>query len=514
MIYLVEVQAHDGVTLRTFYLASRPFVTGPSETPPNQFYAPRVIGPGNFGRYLFARGSTRGQSDVGFGDITFTTGDGGDGQFLDDWLSMAFDGRSVVVKLLPDGVTTIASAVTLFRGVADQIASTNPLEEINLQLRDRLVDIDKPLLTMRYAGTMTGSADSAEGDENLKDQIKPWVYGIVVNMTAILANPFDLIYQVSAGTVASIAVFDGGHALMPFGNYATLALLRAAAVPPGYYGTCLAAGLFKLGALPEKSVTADVVEGSTLASRSAAQIARRMLLQFGLTTDDLPASSFTALDALNSAECGILIADEMSALEAATRVLGSIGAWLVPDRLGVFSVGRLSEPAGPPVAIFTEDQIIDLQRNETTDSDRGIATWQTKLKWGPAWTVQKDGDLVGTTSTARRTRVGTDWREALAENAALKIVHLNSAEFTVETYLANEADAVAESARLQALYGQDRICYQFTVHTSEATTIELGSVVQLQHPRLGLASGALFLVLGRDDDYADNEVTFDVWGAV
>jgi hypothetical protein len=512
MIYLVEIDAYTGSGVTRLYLSSDGFTTRPTDTPANTYYAPRIIDPGNFERSLYGQGTTRGQSQVGAGEIVFASGDPGNGTNLDAWLGYGFDGRAITIKRIAPGAP-ISSAVTLFRGSADQLVSDNPVSEFRLRLRDRLADLAKPLLTTRYAGTTITTGPTAEGNVDLKDQIKPRVWGRVSNVPATLVNAFDLIYQVSNSAVASIAAFDAGVPLTNGGDYADVAALRSATILPGQYATCLALGLFRVGAQPFKGVTADVVEGATAADRTAAQVARRMLLSFGIASADMPTASFAALDALNAAEVGIYLNSEETAIDAVSRVLNSIGAWISPDRLGVFSVGRLGLASGTPVDEFGEREFIgDLRRLTVDDEGKGIPAWRTTIRWGQVYQVQGDNDLVGQATTARRTLVASQWRETKVEDAAVKVRHLQAPEITIDTCLAYEADALAEAARVQALYGTRRDRYQFTAHISVASACDVGSVISLRTPRLGLSAGKLFTVIGRTDEYAVDTVTLDCWG--
>ena len=90
--------------------------------------------------------------------------------------------------------------------------------------------------------------------------------------------------------------------------------------------------------------------------------------------------------------------------------------------------------------------------------------------------------------------------------------NLRAPEITIESCFAFEADAIAEANRRQALYGARRDRYQIKLHVSVTDGVELGSVVQLQLPRLGLAAGKPFVVIGRIDEYVEDTVTLDVWG--
>jgi hypothetical protein len=242
-------------------------------------------------------------------------------------------------------------------------------------------------------------------------------------------------------------------------------------------------------------------------------VARSMLLSFGIPAVDLPVASFNALDALNAAQVGIRIDGETTALAAATQVLDSIGGWIAPDRLGVFHVGRLDLPTTSPVETFGDYEFLDNPaRLDVLDDSKGIPSWRTTVKWGRSHVVQGDNEVFGNASTARRSLVSTEWRESKVENTAVQTLNPAAPEITIESCLAFEADALAEATRRQALYGVRRDRYRIKVHVSVAEAAQLGSVVRLHHPRLGLAAGKNFTVIGRTDEYVEDTVTLDVWG--
>lgn len=513
MIYLVEVEAHDGSGVQTLYLGTEGLTTRPTDTPANAYYAPRIIDPGNFERHLFGTGTTRGASQVGAGDVVLASGDPANGTNLDAWLGYAFNGRPVTIKVLDSIELPIASAQILFRGTAEQIVADDPINKIALRFHDRLSDLEKPLLTERYAGTTINNGPTAEGNVDLKDQVKPRIWGRVTNAPCVAVNVFDLIYQVSASAVASIAVFDGAIPLNQGADFPTVAALQAAPVLAGSFITCLALGLFRLGAKPAATITADVVQGTTDAARTAAQVVRGMLLSFGLTAAEVPTPSFAALDALNSAQVGIRVDGDMTALAAAATVLDSIGGWLAPDRLGVFYVGRLGLPSSDPGETYGDYEFLDNPaRLDVLDDSKGIPSWRATVRWGRSHVVQGDNDVWGLATTARRSLVSTEWRESKVESPAVKTLNPAAPEIAIDSCLAFEADAVAEATRLQALYGVRRDRYRIKVHVSVAEAAQLGSVVRLQHPRLGLAAGKNFTVIGRTDEYVEDTVTLDCWG--
>jgi hypothetical protein len=509
-IYTLEVQAHTGVEVRTFYAADRRYTTRPDDTPPDRHFRPTIKDPGNLERFLFGQGSTAGQSSIGVGEVVLVNTDGR----YDTWANFAFDGRPCIIKAIPvNGAGTplvpYADAPVLVRGTVESVDLTDAFSTVRLRLYDRLSDLDRPLLTGRYAGTTIAAGPTAEGTADLAGTVRPRVYGTVRNVAAINVNPFDLIRQVSDKPCASIVVYDGGLALTAAADFSTIAALQAAAIAPGEYATALGLGLFRLGGAAAGVVTADV---AAVGASHAAGIAQAMLLDAGMPAADLDAASFDVLTAANAAPCGYFVDDDRSVLQAVTDVLRSIGGWIVPRGDGTFQVGRLDAPAGPPVASFEDWQVRGtVERLAPSDSNRGVPAWRVVVRYGRLARTMTEGEIVGAVDATRRAALGRAYREAVAEDATIKTRHLMAPEMTFETYLTEAADAQAEAARLLAIYGTRRAIWRVRLDQDAAQAVGLGQVVSLKLSR-ALRSGARLVAIGRIDDCVNDRVQLDLWG--
>lgn len=523
-IYTIELQGHDGSEVATFYAASDPFNTDPADAPANQHFHPSLQTPANVERALFSTGSTTGEASIGFGEIVLANAHGR----YDAWPDISFDGRPCIVKAIttdPDTGAPLWSyrdAPVLIRGTVESVDLTDAFSTIRLRFYDRLADLDRPLQSARYGGTTTAGGRGADGTADLKDTLKPRIYGRKLNVVPVDVNPFDLIRQVSDRACASIAVYDGGLPLTAAGNFATVASLTAAPLQPGQYATALALGLFRLGGVPASAVTADVTAS---AAGSAADIARQMLLDAGVGPAELDAVSFDALRSANGAPCGYAVSTDESVLSAVTRVLRSIGGWIVPDGSGVFSVGRLDLPTNAPIAAFEEWQCRgDIERLAPGDSNRGVPAHRVVVRYGQLGRVQGDNEVAGAVDAARRSALALEWRQEAAENPAVKGRYLQAQEMTFDTCLVNAADARAEAQRLLAIYSARRDVWRINVDMAEldyradasagepfALQIGLGRTVSLFVERF-LNPARRFVVIGRVEDCVRNRIQFDLWG--
>ncbi|MBX3536428.1 MAG: hypothetical protein KF735_02220 [Chelatococcus sp.] len=511
MIHLIEIDAHTGASLVTLRLATGAYLTGPTDSPANTIFEPRVIDPGAFSANLYQAGQTGGEASIGFGDITLANADGG----LDAWFNYGFDGRRIEIKRLDSADAPFSSAITVFKGAVETIDTSEAWGLLRLRIFDNRLNLDKPLQVNRYAGTTTGTGNTAEGTEDLRDQPKPVAFGRVFGIRPYAVNPFDGIFQVSDGAVSSIQAYDGGSPLTYVGDYGSLAALRAATVLPGRYATCLALGMFRITKAGLK-LTADVVEGATTSSRTAAQVVGRMLARAGFSTSDYSVASLSALDALNSAEVGIWIDGDDHIRHVVQQVLASVGAYLVPNANGVFEVGRFQAPAGS-VRTFTMDDIIrreNMRFDVTNDPGRGIPAYRVIVRYKRNYSTLNGSEVATcvTNDEDYKAFLSTEWREAKAEDLSVKTKFSNAVEVTVDSCLTSLSTAQAEAARLLALYKVRRDRVSLTLWDEQADGIRLGDTVTVQVPRFGYDAGRVMRVIGRNDKRAERVVELDLYG--
>lgn len=532
-IFLVEIDGHDGSEVVTKDFSTDGFtslgaVAGSDvildendepildenddqikdETAAGRNYDPRIIDLGSFQRRLGLLET----SSTSSGDVVVASGDPGHGETLDDLLTFGFGNRDIAIFAQPRGERSVTDfALTMFRGKVRTVKSARPLEQIEFEIADRLADLDFPLLTERYNGSTTSSAATAEGNADLQGQIKQRVYGQAFNVLVQPANPYDLIYLVSNSPLSAVTLYDGGLTLINDGNHPTLVGLRAASISGGHYATCLALGLVRVGGTPEFNLTADVIEGSGPNQRTAAQIAFRMMTDFGISAGDIDAASFDGLDDDNMAVTYAVIDDDRTALEAVQQVLQSIGGWLLPNHEGEFQVGRFEAPvpANPELQIDVEIKSLQdalvLVRSD-------VPVWRVVVKYQRVHHVQEDESLAGAVTSERRAFLSSEFRTVTAQNSAIKTKHLNAREITLTTQIVESDAAQTEADRLLDLLSPERSVYEIALSLQDGFRALPGQSITLTHPRLGMVSGKNFLVISREDRFAEEQITLQVWG--
>lgn len=517
MPYLVEIDAYDPATssVRTLRFATEGVATLPTDEVPNTFYEPRVSQPGSYERSMFSSGTTSGESSVAAGIVELVNNDGG----LDYMRALAFDGRAIRVMSIESGAPFFSRQM-VFTGIVEQAEVS--WSRITLRMRDRLQALKALIQGANYLGTtIAGGVNTAEGKpDDLKGQPKPLAFGRVLNVPLVTANAFDLIYQGADNAISSVeAVYDRGVALTRVGtSYADIAAMRAATVGAGQYAVCLSPFYVRLGSQPAGQVTADFSEGAATSDRTVGRIVTRILTRSGFFAGThYRSSDLTALDAAASAEAGIWIGTEpIDILQVLSELLNSVGAYISPDRVGVYRIGQFAAPVGPAALTLTAVDLIDegsaLELIASNDESKGIPAWRVALTYGKIYAVQDANALAGSVTEARRAFLATATRTAYSENAATKTTYLLSPEITGDTLLVTEAAATAEAARRRALYGVTRDLVRVRLDSRVATPADLGKSVTITVPRFGFNAGKLFTVLGIDDDFAANRTTLTLWG--
>lgn len=439
-----------------------------------------------------------------FGQVEIANGDGRLDPIVE---SYAIDGRRVRVLFGP-----YFEAYSKFRAVADVLGVDWEGDEtsVRLNIRDQGYSLDSPLQETLYAGT-----GGAEGTADIEGKPKPLLFGRCRNVTPILVDPTNLIYQVNDGAIFAIdAVYDRGATLTASGtDVSGYAALAAQAVSAGEFATALDSGLFKLGALPSGLVTSDVRgDADPTYQNTLDQIALRILLdRHGLQQKFVDVGSFASVAALGG-EMGIFISPEETptTAEVMSRLVGAAGGWWGAARDGRIRAGRLTAPAGRSPKLYLDQyDIISLSPEDTP-----VPRWRQGVGYEPNWTIQRGEDLAGTVTAARRQKLKEPFSVVQSENPTTRTRHAAALDpDPLPSLYESETDATALADYLLALHGTDRRIY--TVRLKRlGYRVDVGQIVHITWPRYVLQNGRNFLVVGMVEEAGrrGDFVTLRVWG--
>lgn len=437
------------------------------------------------------------------GDSLFEDGDGEVAKYV---ARSAVDGRPVRVLVGPtNGEYDAFSPV--FTGVGK--GWMPEMDRVRLEVRDRGYTLDSAVQTELYEGT-----GDAEGDASLEGGVKPLLYGKCRNVTPVLVDQANLVYQVHDGQIEAVdAVYDRGAALTAGADYATYVDLIAGGSGAGTYDTCLATGHIMIGGSPDGLVTADVRGDKTDGEYvdTPAEIVRRIMSRGEISDSYIAQGDFDSLALDVSAESGYYITDPVSMRKVVNELLSGIGASWWCSRGGKIRVGRLKKPSVVSrVLRLTKEEILSLEQVALPETI-ALPNWRRRVSYRRFWT-QQNTDLAATISDSRRQELAREWRIQSDTDTSVRSVHLEARNpDPVPSYLDDEADALSLAEHLLDLYGIRRRVFAVTVKTS-GHLVDIFDNVFLVYPRYGLEGGQAFRCVGIREDCARAEVTLFLWG--
>lgn len=513
--WLVDIEAKDSdgqiVMVR---LGTCGYVTGPNDDPENVVYFDAIVDPGDYEEHLFSPGRTMGASSISSGAIRIANASREFDNLLTD---LDLSGCPYTMWRIDGKRAAWSTAERVGSGFIDRVDSASGFVGLDLVLRDAMIALEEPLQTNRYAGTTTSAGATVEGNEDLKDAVKPLVFGKYFNVEGVIANAYDRIFQFSDGAIESIDVRDGGVALVEADDYDDVATLQAALttgtdIVPGEAASILSMGLVGIRSA-SRAITADVTEQSPA---YAGSVATAILTKGGIVSGRIDSDSFDDLDTAAPFELGEHVDDDRSISQSLTGVLQSVSAWIKPDEFGVFHVGRFTGPADTAVATIRESDVLTDGGQDTPrfvdypDTD-GHPVYKVILTYKPIGLVQDDSALHDCVSIADKALYGQETRQVVREDLDVKARDPYAIELTIDTTLTTVADVEEEAERILDLYKVRRRLLVMSIRREDAT-FSLGDTVDIILPGLGLSTGKKMVAMGRRDMRRSERIEYQFWG--
>ena len=179
----------------------------------------------------------------------------------------------------------------------------------------------------------------------------------------------------------------------------------------------------------------------------------------------------------------------------------SAGAWCIPDLLGVFELGVLRPPEGPPVKLFGRHNILKEGLEIALNADTGgLPAASIGIGYDRNWLVQARKDMAENATETDIAYAGQRDRVLQLPAASVAALHPLAKPLLISTLLRTRADAQRRADRAFAFYCADRMTVTVPIASSEAAGVQRGQVIGLQD-RFDWGSSAEgtwkpFLVLG------------------
>lgn len=483
------------------------------------YYEARVVSPISKNIDMFSAGTTSGYSQIGYGYLELSNTDGG----LDHLTDYTLVDRFISAKYFDTDSpgTTMAGRLN---GYVDSCSFST--DRVTINIKDVSKILDAPLALETYGGTNV-LPNGLDGTDDIKGQIKPRLYGSVLNISPVMVNTSKLIYQVSLDGFDIVSnVYDMGVVLTNYGtNYATLVDLEATAPPAGQYRVYSGTGgcFFRLGAyppggaaFPAGAITCDA-ENYSATNPTEYNYIKNVVDRL---INSIEAKTFGGFMGLYSwpynYKTGIYITDSKTAISAISDILDSITGFLLFSEVdpSYYFLGLLIAPdfLDPDMSVIQAD-VISIERSATGDADKGVASWKQTLYYAKNYTVQNDSDLAGSVTNTRKNVLKKEFLSRYYADEPVLIENPLSPEISKNTLLVDVGDVLLELARIFPLYHYDRVLFKIELPITDYSPLpEISNIVKLTYNRFGLQSGKNFIILGIFYDYPAMKYKLTLWG--
>ena len=519
IVFTVEIFPVSGTTIR---VANVEFATRDTDSVPNMPFSGTLEKPLRHHRAIID-GSRIGGMSSGYGEIVINNPSG---EY--DAYANTLDGAHVIVRMGQAGAS-FDTFVKLYDGLVDGAATVDE-ETLTLHLYDDNKRLEIPAQPNVYGGT--GGID---GDANVKGKRKPVLLGTASNVTALLIDATNLVYQYHDGAVEFVYfVYDRGVALLANStpDYASYAALTAATITPGRYATCKALGIFRLGAKPDGLVTVTgtgavynglvanpqgLALGSTLQGTS---VLVHYLLSISTANVVVDFGSVISTYTAQPAPIGYFIGpdDNKTLRQAIDDLTNGILAWAGFRRDRTFDMGLVALPGTVPLASYTGDGTgVDFftLRQVPLPSGMSPPPYRIRAAYSRNWTVQTDIDATvdAGTQTLRKDQYSIAVSTNASLSASIQAAHPQAQDIDVwPSWFVNSSDAVTFCNSVLTLFGgATRILCEIDV-PADAYALNIGNPIQVTDTRYGLSGGKMLTIVSIDDDTAEEQAIVQAIG--
>lgn len=492
------------------YAATEHYISRLSDDPPGQPFRGTLEKLPNFDRSIISSDGFHGLTNA-WGNVGLINS-GGD---YDDYVrDIAIDGREATFKAF-DPTLPYDNGFE----VAKLIATSLTIDEqmLTVGFRDKGSKLDVPTQPDTYEGI-----GGLEGGPELAGKRRNMGFGSPKNITPVLLIAAELLLEVNGGrSVQAITnVCDKMYPLSgPQNDYATTALLRAAAVTDGWYSTCLAEGRLRTGAKYER-LTCNVEGDNSGGYVNTTGTIMRRIIDITECIDDpteVDTVSFSNLEADQPAPIDYYLDENSTETVAETfdKLTKGIRGYCGFTRLGMLQVGKFKPPSGTPAASYTDLEIIAIDV-ERLPSAMDPPSQRQRVAYERNWTVINDPYAgAADIDAARVAWAAGPYKVAStspAEASAILEDHLQAQDPAVrEAYFALEADALADAEEALDLANSGYLLYRVKVKT-HPFTLDICQTARLTSDARGvdLADGRLGRIASISDLPDDNTVELRV----
>lgn len=298
---------------------------------------------------------------------------------VDEFACLEWDLQNIEVYASDCCDKNVDDMTLIFAGVTKEIQKDSIT--ITIPFGDRRSGLEKSSIEERFDGVSI-----LNGGETLEGKIKPKTFGTVFNISPILVDATDQIYQIHNGEMQQVnEVRDNGVPLSYAGDVSNI---LTATVPAGFYVTDLMNGYIKLGSPPIGEITVDAIGSVPLVQTTSEVLIEILTNCFGdqnLTyPDDFDLFSLNFFQIQTAFPIGYFLSEDKSMAQILDELVQGVGGFWYFSRDGKLAFGlpwATDEIVCEPI---DNDDIIGNVQFESVGKGSSGRT----VKWKKNWTVQ------------------------------------------------------------------------------------------------------------------------------
>lgn len=488
-IWIATIGALDGSNAsKTLYFSDVSYIDNSGNYFENRMLQPALIkvSPDDGGTFNIF-------SSASIGEIELINKDGG----LNYLMDYALDNGNINLSLIADDGTKS----DYLTGKTESIRFSG--DSVFLIVRSMSEVLSRNHSNTKFLGNnvLPDGVEGVAGD--VKGNVKPRIFGSVLNASPVLVNTSQLIYQFSDRSTATVnAVYDKGAALTlhlayTWANFASF--MAHTGVPTGKYITC--GGYAKLGASPVGTVTGDCSDATV----NAGDVFETILTEESLTLDS---TSKTLLNTVGNV--GILINSETSTTELLNQICKSCGAYWYFLQNVVYV--KFIELATTYTLDLTNSELITIDIVATGLGQNGLPVESVSIEYDKLETIQQETDLAGSVTQVRKSVLQNQYRNYFTNDAAVKTRHPLANAIKIQSCLKTLSSATSVGNRLLALSKNRVDVVNITAVVNEIPSLNLGDGVIVFSDKLSYDYGKILTVIGFQIDAKRKEIILECIG--
>jgi len=543
-IILVELEYHDGESMKMFYFSNHPYTTSPGEAAINSLgeVLTNIAYEDILTNIPIITSSIDNSDAIGALDVLNT-----DGEF-DELINFSWVGHTVRIYMGEPSWPRSAFGIIL-DGITSKITSTQQ-HKIIMEIRDKQEILNVPAqndkITSSYVedllnaaaptfvGDISGTRDTEDRAYSVPNRVIPEgvinnnipiCLGKVFNISPIMIDSFNHVYLIHEKSIKEVTeVRADGVALannqyelalsIDNGDGVTGSAIRLLDHPHSTQITCDVVGCIDRGT--------GYLEDTTIVPYSTAHLVEWLVLEkTSLTNEDICYPCFDIngeTPFANTYPLGLYVDPHTEPIvqELIKQIVSSSGGYHRINNISKLQIKVILEPKGltPDFYISTDS----VEQHGFTIGDMENPVNSMRFGYKKNWTIQDESSIAGTVVEAEDElnlvhSYTTEFSEVIGDNNTLFAEDQYPIPTDNELFPTLFWDVIntqTELVRRLAIRQKKRFVYKLKTTTSPFT-YNIGDIVNIKYPRYGFKWGLEGMIIGMEQFPTKNRINLEVW---